>query len=84
MSYDALDGGSLLLRRHITRAVQQRGLFAVLRVAFSVWIRGSEIPPDMPARLRADAGLPPDTRPVYWPEPSDHPQVPPPMWRPGL
>lgn len=83
MSYDALDEGSLLLRHHVARAVHQRGLFVVLRIAFSAWARGSGIPSDLTPRLRADAGLPPDTRSVYWPEPSDHPQVPLPIWWPA-
>lgn len=81
-----LDEGSIRLRLdlHVTRAVHQRGLFAVLRVAFVAWFNRPRLPDDLPARLRADMGLPPDTRPAYWPEPSENPQVPPPLWRPGL
>lgn len=86
MSYDALSEGSAALRLefHVVRAVQQRGLLAVLRVAVVAWWNRPRLPHDLSPRLRADMGLPPDTRPSYWPEPSDNPQVPPPIWRPGL
>jgi hypothetical protein len=86
MSYDLLKEGSVALRLefYVTRAVHQRGLLAVLRLVVVAWFNRPRIPDDLPARLRADMGLPPDTRPVFWPEPSDNPQVPLPMWRPGL
>lgn len=88
MSYNALNEGSVVLRLEfsIADAVHQRGLFSVLRAAIAAWWNRPRIgrAADLPARLRADIGLPPDTRPTYWPEPSANPQVPPPMWRPGL
>ena len=86
MSLNILDEGSAALRLEfdVARAVHQRGFLAVLRIAIVAWWDRPRLPPDLPARLRADMGLPPDRRPTYWPEPSDNPQVPPPMWRPGL
>ena len=86
MTLNALDEGSPALRfdHHITAAVHQRGFFVVLGVAIAARWNRPRLPEDIPPRLRADMGLPPDTRPVYWPEPSNNPQVPPPMWRPGL
>lgn len=86
MSLNALDEGSAALRleSHVAKAVHHSGFRAVLRVAIVAWWNRPRLPEDLPARLRADMGLPPDTRPTYWPEPSANPQVPPPMWRPGL
>ncbi|KKB86024.1 hypothetical protein VW29_04630 [Devosia limi DSM 17137] len=86
MSNDHLNGPSLVLRLEfsIADAVQQRGLTAVLRAAVIAWWNLPRLPPDLPARLREDMGLPPDTRPVFCPEPSANPQVPPPLWRPGM
>lgn len=86
MSNDHLNGPSLVLRLEfsIEDAVQQRGLVSVLVTAISAWWNLPRLPPDLPARLREDMGLPPDTRPSYWPEPSANPQVPPPVWRPGM
>jgi hypothetical protein len=85
MSYDLLREGSVALRLdfYVTRAVYQRGLFTVLRLAVVAWWNRPSLD-DLSPRLRADMGLPPDTRPVFWPEPSANPQVPPPMWRPGM
>lgn len=86
MSFNALDEGSVSLRldHHVTKAVHWNGLLPVLRVAIAAWWNRPRLPPDLSDRMRADMGLPPDPRPRYWPEPSDNPQVPPPMWRPGL
>ena len=84
MSYNALGEGSAALRLefNVVEAVQHRGLFAVLRVAVVAWWNRPRLPGD--PRLRADMGLPPIAKPAFWPEPSAHPQVPPPLWRPGL
>lgn len=84
MSYDALTEGSAALRLdfNVVEAVQHRGLFVVLRVAVAAWWNRPQLPDD--ARLRADIGLPPVTKSAFWPEPSANPQVPPPLWRPGL
>ncbi|UJW85169.1 hypothetical protein [Devosia sp. SL43] len=86
MSLYALDEGnaSLRLESHVTKAVHHHGVWPVLRVVILAWWNRPRLPPDLSPRLRADMGLPPDTRPTYWPEPSANPQVPPPMWRPGL
>lgn len=88
MSYNALNEGSVVLRLEfsIADAVHQRGLFSVLRAAIAAWWSRPRIGhvAHLSPRLLADIGLPPDTRPTYWPEPSANPQVPPPMWRPGL
>jgi hypothetical protein len=86
MTFNALDEGSAALRPdfHIIRAVQQRGLVPVLRVAVAAWWNRPRLPADLSPRLRADMGLPPDRRPVYWPEQSDNPQVPPPLWWPAM
>jgi len=86
MIYNALNGGSAALQPefYIAKAVHQRGLYPVLRLAIAAWWSRPRLPADLPARLRADMGLPPDTRPVFWPEPSDNPQVPLIAWRPGM
>lgn len=86
MTFNALDGSSAALRPefHIAKAVHQRGLFPVLRVAIAAWWNRPRLPADLSARLRADMGLPPDTSPVPWPAPSDNPQVPLIAWRPGM
>lgn len=82
MSYDAPDEGSVSLRleTYVARAVHSRGLLPVLRVALAAWWNRPRLPADLPARLRADMGLPPDNQSRFWPEPSDNPQVPLPMW----
>ncbi len=86
MSNDHLNGPSLVLRLEfsIEDAVQQRGLVSVLITAIAAWWNLPRLAPDLPARLREDMGLPPDTKPSYWPEPSANPQVPSPVWRPGM
>ena len=86
MSYNALNEGSVVLRLEfsIADAVHQRGLSPVLRAAIAAWWNRPGRPDDLPARLRADVGLPPDIRPAFWPEPSANPQIPPPLWRPGM
>lgn len=88
MTYDALNQRSVVLRLEfsIADAVHQRGLLPVLRAAIAAWWNRPRalVPADLPPRLWADIGLPPDTRPTYWPEPSANPQIPPPLWRPGM
>lgn len=86
MSFDLPNDGSVALRLnfHVTKAVHYNGFLAVLRVAVAAWWNRPRLPVDLSPRLRADMGLPPDTRRVFWPEPSDNPQVPLPLWRPGL
>lgn len=73
MFIDALTDGSVRFRHdvHVTRAVHHRGLVAVLRVALAAWWTRPRIPPDLPARLREDMGLPPAPRSIFWPGPSD-------------
>lgn len=74
---------SLVLRRHVAKAVNQRGLFAVLRVVLSAWLHRARLPQDMPDRLRADMGLPPGPRSLFSLQPTGDGSVPLPMWRPG-
>ena len=73
MSYNALNEGSVALRLEIQviKAVQHRGLLAVLRVAVVAWWNQPRLPPDLSDRLRADIGLPPAPKSVFWPEPGD-------------
>jgi hypothetical protein len=83
MSYDALneDSAALRLEFHVIKAVQLRGLPAVLRVAVLAWWNRPRIPYDMPARLRADMGLPPAPKSMFWPEPGDCWPLPIPIWK---
>ena len=83
MSYDALNEGSNALRLHynVVEAVHHRGLPAVLRVAVVAWWNRPRIPHDMPARLRADMGLPPAPKSMFWPEPDDYWPLPVPIWK---
>lgn len=80
---NALDEGSALLRLEfqVARAVHQRGFLQVLRIAAAAWWNRPRIPPDMPARLRADMGLPPAPRSKFWPEPDDCSPLPVTMWK---
>ena len=73
MSFDALINDSAVLRheRHVTKAVQHNGLFAVLRVALVAWWNRPRLPPGLSDRLRADMGLPPAPKSMFWPEPGD-------------
>ena len=84
MSIDVLTDVGAVLRHdvHVTRAVHHRGLFRVLRVALVAWWTCPRIPPDMPARLRADMGLPPAPKSMFWPEPDDYWPLPVPLWKP--
>jgi hypothetical protein len=83
---NALNEGSVALRLdfQVVKAVHYRGFLQVLRVAVVAWWNRPRLPPDLPARLREDMGLPPDDREPYWPKPSSDPLIPPPIWRPGL
>jgi hypothetical protein len=80
---NALDEGSALLRLdfQVTKAVHFRGLPQVLRVALVAWWNRPRIPRDMPARLRADMGLPPAPKSMFWPEPDDIGPLPITMWK---
>lgn len=84
MLIDVLTDGSAVLRHnvHVTKAVHHRGLFPVMRVAVAAWWNRPRIPPDMPARLRADMGLPPARGSMFWPEADDYWPLPMPMWKP--
>lgn len=86
MSYQTLPEGSVVLRLEfsIADAVHQRGLFTVLAAAISAWWNRPRLPTRLPARLRADVGLPPEIGFDQWLETSANPQVPPPLWRPGM
>ncbi|QDZ09340.1 hypothetical protein [Devosia ginsengisoli] len=85
MSINVHEDGSTLLRLefYAAKAVHQRGLGAVLRVVFAAWWNRPRIPPDLSPRLRADMGLPPAPRSIFWPEPEDYWPLPVPMWKPG-
>lgn len=80
---NALEEGSVLLRLdfEVTKAVHRRGFFRVLRVAMVAWWNRPRIPRDMPARLRADMGLPPAPKSMFWPEPDDCWPLPVPIWK---
>lgn len=84
MSYNRPPQGSVVLRLEfsIADAVYQRGLLSVLAAAVGAWWHRPRLPDNLPAYLRADVGLP--SEPGFWPEPSSSPQIPPPLWRPGM
>lgn len=83
MFENALDEGSVLLRLNfeVTNAVHRRGFIPVLRVAVAAWWNRPRIPADLPARLRADMGLPPAPRSWFWPEPAEDWPLPVPIWK---
>lgn len=83
MFENALDEGSVLLRLDfaVTNAVHRRGFIPVLRVALAAWWNRPRIPADLPARLRADMGLPPAPRSWFWPEPAEDWPLPVPIWK---
>ncbi|MEO5808195.1 hypothetical protein [Devosia sp.] len=68
MTYDTLDQRSVALRpeTHIANAVLQLGLFKVLITALRAWWSRPRLPPNLPDRLRADVGLPPEQRRPHW------------------
>ena len=89
MVYDALNqrGVTLRLEFSIADAVAQRGLFPVLLAAVRAWWKRPRLPPNLPAYLRVDVGLPADGHPVYWMDipVSPHAVVTPdPLRRPGM
>jgi hypothetical protein len=83
MFENALEEGSILLRldSEVTKAVHRRGFLPVLRVAVAAWWNRPRIPPGLPDRLRADMGLPPAPRSMFWPEPDENWKLPIPIWR---
>ena len=66
MTYDALDPRSVTLRLEfsIADAVEQRGLVPVLIAALRAWWSRPRLPPNLPAYLREDVGLPAEA--VSW------------------
>lgn len=89
MTYDALDPRSVTLRLEfsIADAVHQRGLFTVLVAAVRAWWKRPRLPPNLPAYLRADLGLPPSDEIVYWMDIPIHPPnagTPDALKRPGI
>lgn len=80
---NALNEGSIALRLdfQVARAVHARGFVQVLRVALAAWWNQPSIPPDLPARLRADMGLPPAPRSWFWPGPDDLGPLPVITWK---
>ena len=80
---NALNEGSVALRLdfQVIKAVHHRGLPRVLRVALVAWWNRPRIPHDLPARLRADMGLPPAPKSMFWPEPDDCGPLPITMWK---
>ena len=86
MSYDSLPQGSVVLRLEfsIADAVHQRGLLSVLGSALSAWWNRPAMPVDLPDYLRQDVGLPASPGQSLYPKASLYPQVPPPLWRPGM
>lgn len=79
---------SLRLESAIADAVAQRGLFSVLVAAIRAWWKRPRLPPNLPAYLRSDLGLPPDDgQIVYWMDIPIHPHsvpTPNPLQRPGM
>lgn len=90
MTHDALNPRSVTLRLEfsIADAVAQRGLLPVLFAAIRAWWGRPRLPPNLPAHLRADIGLPPsEGKVVYWMDIPVHPHAvnaPDPLRRPGL
>ncbi|WP_375449827.1 hypothetical protein [uncultured Devosia sp.] len=90
MINDALNPRSVTLRLEfsIADAVAQRGLVPVLLAAIRAWWSRPRLPPNLPASLRADLGLPPDPSSlVYWMDIPVNPHAvatPDPLRRPGI
>ena len=83
MTYDALNPRSVTLRLEfsIADAVAQRGLAPVMLAAIRAWWSRPRLPPDLPAYLREDVGLPAEA--VSWLDlPTRANAVA--LWRPGL
>ncbi len=89
MIYDALNQRSVTLRLEfsIADAVAQRGLFPVLFAAVRAWWKRPRLPPNLPAYLRVDVGLPKEDHSVYWMDIPINPHAvatPDPLRRPGM
>ncbi|WP_156458277.1 hypothetical protein [Devosia epidermidihirudinis] len=86
MTHNALSERSIVLRLEfsIADAVHQRGLLAVLGAAISAWWNRPRLPPELPAHLRTDVGLLPDSDSPQWFDLPAHPILPPPLRRPGM
>jgi hypothetical protein len=89
MTYDALNQRSVTLRLEfsIADAVAQRGLLPVLFAAIRAWWKRPRLPPNLPAYLREDVGLPVEDHVVYWMDIPIHPNAvstPDPHRRPGI
>ncbi|MDB5589163.1 MAG: hypothetical protein JWP26_4133 [Devosia sp.] len=89
MTYEALDPRSVTLRLEfsIADAVAQRGLLPVLITAIRAWWSRPRLPPNLPAYLRVDVGLPAEEHAVYWMDIPIHPHSvasPDPLRRPGM
>lgn len=86
MSYNATPEGSIVLRLEfsIADAVHQRGLLTVLATAIAAWWNRPRLPADLPARLRADVGLPAFDDPAHWTEIGFNRAIPDPLRRPGM
>ena len=86
MSYNSLPEGSIVLRLefYIADAVHQRGLLAVIGAAIGAWWTRPQLPPHLPAYLRADLGLPADATPAHWLDISANKSIPAPLRRPGM
>ncbi|WEK03158.1 MAG: hypothetical protein P0Y65_13205 [Candidatus Devosia phytovorans] len=85
MSIDAFTDSGAISRHdtHVTKAVHHRGFLPVLRVAIAAWWTRPRIPAGLSARQRADMGLPPAPRSVFWPDQDGHSPMPPLLWRLG-
>lgn len=70
MTSNVLNERSVVLRLEysIADAVRHRGLFAVIGAAVAAWwAQGAQSsPPQIPASLRADVGLPDAEDPLIW------------------
>jgi hypothetical protein len=86
MSYNTLPEGSIVLRLEfsIADAVHQRGLLSVIATAISAWWNRPRLPANLPAYLRADVGLPPDTTTAHWLQISASSGIPDPLRRAGM
>lgn len=86
MSYETLPEGSIVLRLEfsIADAVHQRGLLSVLATAISAWWNRPRLPANLPANLRADIGLPPESIDAHWLDISPNQRFPDPLKRPGM
>jgi hypothetical protein len=86
MSYNTLPEGSIVLRLEfsIADAVHQRGLLSVIATAISAWWNRPRLPANLPAYLRSDVGLPPETLPIHWLDVPGRSGIPDPLRRHGM